>query len=73
MIKFKDLIKTPNPDKTKVKFNMNPGNREIHAWDLLLADDPGRIGMNRALFDVVEDTIVIYTIAQRGQVYKGGF
>ena len=32
-----------------------------------------RVGGYRALFDIIEDTIVIHTIAPRGGVYKGGF
>ncbi|MCL2817251.1 MAG: GIY-YIG nuclease family protein [Clostridiales bacterium] len=47
MIKFADFILPPNPKKTKVKFNMNPSDKNIRAWDLLLEDDPGWILMNR--------------------------
>jgi len=44
MIKLTDFIQTPNPAKTKVKFNMN--NKKDRAWDLLLNDDPEWIMMN---------------------------
>lgn len=33
-------------EKTKVKFNMNPGDRSKRAWDLLLEDSPEWIRMN---------------------------
>jgi len=46
MIKFEDFILTPDPKKTKVKFNMNAGDPNLRAWDLLLDDNPGWIGMN---------------------------
>jgi hypothetical protein len=46
MIKFEDFIKPSNPKRTKVKFNMNPSNSEVRAWDLLLNDDPDWIIMN---------------------------
>jgi hypothetical protein len=46
MIKFEDFIIAPDPKRTKVKFNMNAGDPNIRAWDLLLDDDPGWIGMN---------------------------
>ena len=47
MIKFVDFISTPDPKRTKVKFNMNAGDWDKRAWDLLLEDDPEWIGMNR--------------------------
>ncbi len=46
MIKFIDFISAPEPKRTKVKFNMNAGDPNIRAWDLLLEDDPRWIGMN---------------------------
>lgn len=47
MIKFEDFFKEiPNFKKTKVKFNMNAGNSEKRAWDLLLNDDFDWIEMN---------------------------
>jgi len=32
-----------------------------------------RVGGYRVLFDVTENSIVVYNIAPRGQAYKGGF
>jgi mRNA interferase RelE/StbE len=32
-----------------------------------------RIGDYRILFEIIEDDIVVYAIAPRGQVYKGDF
>jgi mRNA interferase RelE/StbE len=32
-----------------------------------------RVGGYRLLFDITENKIVVYTIAPRGQAYKGGF
>lgn len=47
MIRFNDFFKDiPNPLKTKVKFNMNAGDVNKRAWDLLLDDDFGWIEMN---------------------------
>ena len=47
MIKFEDFIKAPDIKRTKVKFNMNAGDWNKRAWDLLLEDDPEWINMNR--------------------------
>ena len=47
MIRFIDFIKAPDDNKTKVKFNMNAGDPNIRAWDLLLEDDERWLGMNR--------------------------
>lgn len=47
MIKFVDFILAPDPQKTKVKFNMNAGDWNKRAWDLLLEDDPEWLNMNR--------------------------
>ena len=47
MIKFENFIIAPDAKKTKVKFNMNAGDWNKRAWDLLLEDDPEWINMNR--------------------------
>ena len=39
MIELNKFIKVPNLNKTKIKFNMNAGNVEIKAWDLLFKED----------------------------------
>lgn len=31
-----------------------------------------RVGQYRVLFDLVDDTIIVYEIGPRGQIYKGG-
>ena len=46
MIKLVDFIIANDPKLTKVKFNMNPGNPNIRAWDLLLDDHPDWLAMN---------------------------
>ncbi|WP_233665298.1 hypothetical protein [Staphylococcus pseudoxylosus] len=46
MIKLTDFIKTPDIDKTKIKFNMNSGDVNVKAWDLLLGDSPDWITIN---------------------------
>ena len=46
MIKFTDFIKAPDAARTKVKFNMNGGDRNKPAWDFLLEDSPDWLGMN---------------------------
>ncbi|GAA3714985.1 GIY-YIG nuclease family protein [Salinicoccus jeotgali] len=46
MIKLSDFIKTPNDTRTKIKFNMNPADPTLKAWDLLLEDDPEWLIMN---------------------------
>ena len=48
MIKFADFFKVDNPDRTKVKFNMNAGNTNFPAWDFLIngEEDDDWIGMN---------------------------
>lgn len=46
MIKFTDFIKVPNPERTKIKFNMNPGDVSKRAWDLLLDDSDEWFEMN---------------------------
>lgn len=39
MIELNKFIKIPDLNKTKIKFNMNAGNAEIKAWDLLFKED----------------------------------
>ena len=39
MIELNKFIKVPDLNKTKIKFNMNAGNVEIRAWDLLFKED----------------------------------
>ena len=39
MIELNKFIIVPNLNKTKIKFNMNAGNVEIKAWDLLFKED----------------------------------
>lgn len=39
MIELNKFIKVPDLNKTKIKFNMNAGNTEIKAWDLLFKED----------------------------------
>ncbi|MCG2181140.1 GIY-YIG nuclease family protein [Staphylococcus epidermidis] len=39
MIELNKFIKVPDLNKTKIKFNMNAGNAEIKAWDLLFKED----------------------------------
>lgn len=46
MIKFTDFIKLDNPDKTKIKFNMNASDWNKRAWDLLLSDHDEWLQMN---------------------------
>ena len=46
MIDFFKIFNIDNPDKTKVKFNMNPADRSLRALDLLLSDDERWIEMN---------------------------
>lgn len=48
MLKFEDFFNIKNPEKTKVKFNMNAGNVNFPAWDFLSngEEDINWIGMN---------------------------
>lgn len=48
MIRFDEFFKVLEPEKTKVKFNMNAGDNSLRAWDFLLngEDDPDWIEMN---------------------------
>ena len=45
-MKFVDFFQVKHPELTKVKFNMNAGNRNLPAWEFLLNDDPRWIEMN---------------------------
>lgn len=47
MIRFDEFLVVPKPKLTKVKFNIRAGVGGAEAWDLLLADDPRWIDMNR--------------------------
>ena len=42
-----DIFKLDNVEKTKIKFNMNPADPNVKAWDLLLMDDLEWLNMNR--------------------------
>lgn len=48
MIYFEDFFKVAEPQKTKVKFNMNAGDSSFRAWDFLIngENDPDWINMN---------------------------
>ena len=48
MISFTDFFPVNNPNRTKVKFNMNAGDRNLRAWDYLIngEEDPDWIRMN---------------------------
>lgn len=46
MIRFDEFFNVEKPSSTKVKFNMNNGNPNQPAWNLLLEDSPHWIGMN---------------------------
>lgn len=48
MIKFEDFFKVLEPEKTKVKFNMNASNSNLRAWDYLMngEDDPDWVELN---------------------------
>ena len=46
MIKLTEFIITPNASKTKIKFNMNPSDRNQFALDLLMDGDVEWIKMN---------------------------
>lgn len=45
-IRFTDFIVPPDPTRTKVKFNVNPNNPSMPAWDLLLDDSDRWLEMN---------------------------
>lgn len=45
-IQFTDFIVPPDPTRTKVKFNVNPNDPSLPAWDLLLDDSDRWLGMN---------------------------
>ena len=73
----KYLRRLNEPDKSRIikalkKLELEPPQGNIKS----LSGKDGyrlRIGDYRALFDIVDGTIVIHTIAPRGQAYKGGF
>ncbi len=46
VIKFEDVFRVENSKRVKVKFNMNPDDRTIPAWDLLRKDDDRWLEMN---------------------------
>lgn len=46
MIRFDEFFSAVDPDRTKVKFNINEGDTNAPAWDLLRDEDPGWIRMN---------------------------
>ena len=73
----KYLEKLNEPTKSRIKkaikkLELNPPQGDIKS---LVGKDGYRlrIGDYRAIFDIIDNTIVIYTIAPRGQAYKGGF
>ena len=45
-IQFTDFIVPPDPTRTKVKFNVNPNDPSLPAWDLLLDDSDRWLEMN---------------------------
>ena len=73
----KYLRKLNEPDKSRIKKAIKKLEEDPPQGDIkALAGKDGyrlRIGDYRALFDIVEDIIVIHAIAPRGQAYKGGF
>lgn len=46
MIRFDEFLIVDDPNKTKVKFNMNAGDKNKPAWEYLRDDDPEWITMN---------------------------
>ena len=72
----KYLKRLNEPDKSRIikalkKLELEPPQGDIKN----LAKKDGyrlRIGVYRALFDIVGNIIVIHVIAPRGQAYKGG-
>lgn len=46
MIKLTDFLIVSDPKKTKIKFNMNPSDPNISAFELLMEDDQEWINMN---------------------------
>ncbi len=46
MIKLTDFIKVSDPQRTKIKFNMNPSDPNVPAFDLLMEDSQEWIEMN---------------------------
>jgi len=73
----KYLKRMNQPDKSRItraleKLALNPPQGDITS----LEGKDGyrlRVGGYRILFDINENMIVVYSIAPRGQAYKGGF
>jgi mRNA interferase RelE/StbE len=73
----KYLNRLNEPDKSRIlkalkKLELEPPQGDIKS---LVGKDGYRlrIGDYRLLFDIIDNTIIIHTIAPRGQAYKGGF
>ena len=81
-----DTVLSPQAAKYLKRLNEPEKSRIIKALKKLESNPPQgdivnlegrdgfrlRVGKYRALFDVINSTIVIYAIAPRGQAYKGG-
>ena len=39
VITLRDLMPVAHPEKTKIKFNMNAGDVNVRAYDMLLRDE----------------------------------
>ena len=73
----KYLSRMNQPDKGRItraleKLALDPPQGDITSLD----GKDGyrlRVGGYRVLFDIGENVIVVYSIAPRGQAYKGGF
>ena len=50
MIRFTDFFPVNNPNRTKVKFNMKDGDRNLRAWDYLINDEECLRAYLRGLF-----------------------
>lgn len=73
----KYLKRLNEPDKSRIikalkKLELEPPQGDIRN---LVGKDGYRlrVGNYRALFDIVDNTVIIYSIDPRGQAYKGGF
>lgn len=69
MIKFDKFFNVEFPQKTKVKFNMNAGDAQVRAWDLLLEDSEDWIRINawrskKAKSNSFSDAEYVLTFAQ---------
>jgi len=76
--KAAQYLKSMNqPDKGRVMRALDKLGQEPPQGDIRsLTGKDGyrlRVGSYRVLFDVMESSIVVYSIAPRGQSYKGGF